>query len=220
MSLWCSVLGHDYGQSVVENEHERRGDSMVFSVLEYEECTRCGERNVISKNKRTTRIDEDPDPDASDAEPEPESTASTPDDRGVTVVDDGQSGGDEPAQSSPSRQPPQPSAPAESPDSTPAEESTEASDEFDSGPADAESGTHADEGVEVLDGESSVEEPTETPSPPPGEPVDEPAASRDHPGEKGDTHDVDSTKSEPAGRPPGQSPTSRRPHRMARPMAR
>ncbi|AXR80422.1 DUF7093 family protein [Natrarchaeobaculum sulfurireducens] len=50
MVLRCSLLGHDYGDSEVEREREERGSEVVVTVQEYEECTRCGDRNVISEN--------------------------------------------------------------------------------------------------------------------------------------------------------------------------
>ena len=50
MVLRCSLLGHDYGDTEVEREREERGSEVVVTVQEYEECTRCGDRNVISEN--------------------------------------------------------------------------------------------------------------------------------------------------------------------------
>ena len=57
MSMLCSLLGHSYGDSVVEHGREQQGDRMVLSVLEYEECQRCGERRTISENTRQVRAD-------------------------------------------------------------------------------------------------------------------------------------------------------------------
>ncbi|RQH03274.1 DUF7093 family protein [Natrarchaeobius oligotrophus] len=87
MVLRCSLLGHDYGESEVEREREERGSEVVVTVQEYEECLRCGQRNVISENTEVTSIvtgpDGDPRPDDStlDAESEspPEHVGASPD---------------------------------------------------------------------------------------------------------------------------------------------
>lgn len=59
MSLLCSLLGHDYGESIVENEREQAGGEVIFSVREYEECVRCGTRHVISENTRRATVSAD-----------------------------------------------------------------------------------------------------------------------------------------------------------------
>ncbi|GAB3671029.1 DUF7093 family protein [Halopiger thermotolerans] len=56
MVLRCSLLGHDYGDAEVEREREERGSEVVVTVQEYEECTRCGERHVISENTEVTSL--------------------------------------------------------------------------------------------------------------------------------------------------------------------
>ncbi|WP_276255680.1 DUF7093 family protein [Halomontanus rarus] len=56
MVLRCSLLGHDYGEPEVEREREERGSEVVVSVEEYEECARCGERNVLSENTEVTSL--------------------------------------------------------------------------------------------------------------------------------------------------------------------
>ena len=56
MVLRCSLLGHDYGDPEVEREREERGSEVVVTVQEYEECTRCGDRNVISENTEVTSL--------------------------------------------------------------------------------------------------------------------------------------------------------------------
>ncbi|RZH69567.1 DUF7093 family protein [Natrinema altunense] len=73
MALRCSLLGHDYGDSEVEREREERGSEVVVTVQEYEECARCGDRNVISENTEVTSLfagtDADSVPDEPDTEP-------------------------------------------------------------------------------------------------------------------------------------------------------
>ncbi|WP_049927799.1 DUF7093 family protein [Halopiger goleimassiliensis] len=56
MVLRCSLLGHDYGDPEVEREREERGSEVVVTVQEYKECTRCGERTVISENTEVTSL--------------------------------------------------------------------------------------------------------------------------------------------------------------------
>ena len=74
MVLRCSVLGHDYGDAEVEREREERGSEVVVTVQEYEECTRCGDRNVISENTEVTSLSTQAGEDALDGS-DPESDA-------------------------------------------------------------------------------------------------------------------------------------------------
>ncbi|ELY45081.1 DUF7093 family protein [Natronorubrum sulfidifaciens] len=77
MVLRCSLLGHDYGEADVEREREERGSEVVVTVQEYEECVRCGERNVISENTEITSLSMEAAADsrATEEEPEPDTTA-------------------------------------------------------------------------------------------------------------------------------------------------
>ncbi|WP_049921528.1 DUF7093 family protein [Halopiger djelfimassiliensis] len=85
MVLRCSLLGHDYGEAEVEREREERGSEVVVTVQEYEECSRCGERNIISENTEVTSISAEtnapspPDEPMSDAQPDPETADSSSD---------------------------------------------------------------------------------------------------------------------------------------------
>ena len=72
MVLRCSLLGHDYGEAEVEREREERGSEVVVTVQEYEECVRCGERNVISENTEITSLSLQTDANSLPTEPEPE----------------------------------------------------------------------------------------------------------------------------------------------------
>ncbi|SEW16032.1 DUF7093 family protein [Natrinema salifodinae] len=73
MVLRCSLLGHDFGEAEVEREREERGSEVVVTVQEYEECSRCGDRNVISENTEVTSLSAgttaDPRPDEPTSEP-------------------------------------------------------------------------------------------------------------------------------------------------------
>lgn len=79
MSLRCSLLGHEYGESEIERDREERGDEVVLSVTELERCTRCGNARIISENTEVTQRSPSRGDDASEpaAEPTPE-----PDSRG------------------------------------------------------------------------------------------------------------------------------------------
>jgi hypothetical protein len=83
MSLRCSLLGHEFGDSEIERDREERGNEVVISVVELERCTRCGETRTISENTEVTqrsRSDADS-PTENDTEPatsQPEAVASNP----------------------------------------------------------------------------------------------------------------------------------------------
>ncbi|MDL5361810.1 hypothetical protein [Halalkalicoccus sp. NIPERK01] len=55
MSLRCSLLGHEYGESEIERDREERGNEVVISVVELERCTRCGKARTISENTEVTQ---------------------------------------------------------------------------------------------------------------------------------------------------------------------
>ncbi|MHC3438520.1 DUF7093 family protein [Natrialbaceae archaeon A-gly3] len=56
MGLRCSLIGHDFGEPDVEREREERGSEVVVTVREYEECSRCGEKHVISETTEVTSL--------------------------------------------------------------------------------------------------------------------------------------------------------------------
>ncbi|NUC74395.1 hypothetical protein HTZ84_19200 [Haloterrigena sp. SYSU A558-1] len=72
MALRCSLLGHDYGDPEVEREREERGSEVVVTVQEFEECARCGDRNILSENTEVTSLSAATDADSLPPEPEPE----------------------------------------------------------------------------------------------------------------------------------------------------
>lgn len=73
MVLRCSLLGHDFGDTDVDREREERGSEVVVTVQEYEECSRCGQRNVISENTEVTSLSTGTDADSlpDDYDPQP-----------------------------------------------------------------------------------------------------------------------------------------------------
>lgn len=56
MSLRCSLLGHEYGETEIERDREERGNEVVVSVVELERCTRCGTTRTISENTEVTQL--------------------------------------------------------------------------------------------------------------------------------------------------------------------
>ena len=97
MALRCSVLGHAWGESEVEREHEARGSEAVVTVREFRTCKRCGDRDVLGEVTEVKPADEVP-PEGSPAPDEvegirddspPESVdASAESDDGEPVTDD------------------------------------------------------------------------------------------------------------------------------------
>lgn len=76
MSLRCSLLGHEYGESEIERDREERGNEVVLSVTELERCVRCGNARVISENTEVTQRSPRRKPDASESPSEPDSRGS------------------------------------------------------------------------------------------------------------------------------------------------
>ncbi|WIV66284.1 DUF7093 family protein [Natrialbaceae archaeon AArc-T1-2] len=72
MGLRCSLLGHDFGETEVERERDEQGSEVVVTVREYQECTRCSERRVVTESTEVTSTT----PESIDAEFDgPEATA-------------------------------------------------------------------------------------------------------------------------------------------------
>ncbi|UWG46930.1 Zn-finger domains containing protein [Halanaeroarchaeum sp. HSR-CO] len=55
MGLRCSLLGHDYGDVVVEREQDERGSEIVVTVRELRECRRCSAESIVSENTEVRR---------------------------------------------------------------------------------------------------------------------------------------------------------------------
>jgi hypothetical protein len=76
MGLRC-LLGHDYGDTRIEREREERGDELVVTVTEVEECSRCGETRVVSENTEVTRRSEAAAPEPNSDETDSDAGADT-----------------------------------------------------------------------------------------------------------------------------------------------
>lgn len=57
MSIKCSLLGHDFGETTVERQREEEGTKVVITITEMETCSRCGEVRVVSENKEVTTLE-------------------------------------------------------------------------------------------------------------------------------------------------------------------
>ena len=69
MAIKCSLLGHRFDGTEVEEEREEQGSEVVITIEEIEICDRCGERRVISENKEVTSLAAS---DQAESAPEPE----------------------------------------------------------------------------------------------------------------------------------------------------
>ncbi|WP_439028527.1 DUF7093 family protein [Haloarchaeobius sp. DT45] len=56
MGLRCSLLGHDWSETEIEDERDEQGNEVVMTVREYEVCSRCGEKTLISENTEVTSV--------------------------------------------------------------------------------------------------------------------------------------------------------------------
>jgi septal ring-binding cell division protein DamX len=83
MGLRC-LLGHDYGETQAEREREERGDELVVTVTEVEECTRCGDTRVVSENTEVTSLSTPSEPDGT----APRRTGPTPAQEGDPTATD------------------------------------------------------------------------------------------------------------------------------------
>ena len=55
MGLRCSLLGHDFGDVVVERDRDVRGEEIVVTERELRECRRCDAESIITENTEVRR---------------------------------------------------------------------------------------------------------------------------------------------------------------------
>jgi hypothetical protein len=72
MGLTCSLLGHRFGDPVVEQDREDRGQEAVTVTREVVVCERCGERRIRSESTEVAAVT-----DHSDGQGGPEGSADT-----------------------------------------------------------------------------------------------------------------------------------------------
>ncbi|MFB6178551.1 MAG: hypothetical protein ABEI77_02365 [Halorientalis sp.] len=71
MGIKCSLLGHSFSGSKVEEEREEQGSEVLTTIKEIETCERCGTERVVSENKEVTSLEaptEDGDDEPGDAD--------------------------------------------------------------------------------------------------------------------------------------------------------
>ena len=56
MAIKCSLLGHQFTETEVEEERVEEGSEVVITVREVETCERCGKERVVAENKEVTSI--------------------------------------------------------------------------------------------------------------------------------------------------------------------
>lgn len=79
MGIKCSLLGHKFSGTNVEEEREEQGSEVVITIREVETCDRCGESRVVSENKEVTSLEtqSEPDEEPQAAEPAPDAEEPT-----------------------------------------------------------------------------------------------------------------------------------------------
>ncbi|MFW5937742.1 MAG: DUF7093 family protein [Halanaeroarchaeum sp.] len=55
MGLRCSLLGHDFGDVVIERDRDERGEEIVITERELRECRRCDAESIITENTEVRR---------------------------------------------------------------------------------------------------------------------------------------------------------------------
>lgn len=50
MSIICSFMGHDWGETQTETEYDEGTDEIAVTEREFRVCDRCGERRIVSEN--------------------------------------------------------------------------------------------------------------------------------------------------------------------------
>ncbi|WP_435344458.1 DUF7093 family protein [Haloarchaeobius sp. HRN-SO-5] len=61
MGLICSLRGHDWSETELEDDRDERGSEVVLTVREYEVCSRCDARNLVSENTEVTTTEDQTD---------------------------------------------------------------------------------------------------------------------------------------------------------------
>jgi hypothetical protein len=202
MGLTCSLLGHRFGDPVVEQDREDRGREAVTVTREVVVCERCGERRIRSESTEVAAVADPSDDHGGTGEAE-HANAGIDTDTDAEPGDDTGSG-PEPATGEP--------AARTDGDATAVEEAEPAAEDAPEPDLAAPEGEPTDEGAEILTEESETEErgfgewpeaPDTTPEPTDGASDGGPDAAGGTSGEPeeaapGDTADADTrTGTEP-----------------------
>lgn len=179
MGLTCSLLGHRFGDPVVEQDREDRGREAVTVTREVVVCERCGERRIRSESTEVAAVAEDSDDHGGTEASENTATETEPDTDSEAEAGDGAASGPEAVSGEPAARADGDATGVEAVSGEPA-----AGEEPDLA---APEGEPADEGAEILTEESETEERgfgewPEAPDTAPG-PADEPDSEPDAEGE-------------------------------------
>jgi ssDNA-binding Zn-finger/Zn-ribbon topoisomerase 1 len=79
MALRCSLTGHDWGDVRTEVDREEGLDEVAITEVEYRECERCGETDVLTENTEVTAMRSASDRDDGTEEQEGEARQATAD---------------------------------------------------------------------------------------------------------------------------------------------
>jgi hypothetical protein len=83
MGIKCSLLGHSFTGTSVEEEREEQGSEVVITIKEVETCERCGKTRVVSENKEVRSIESASAVEGAEPEPEPGPDASASESAGT-----------------------------------------------------------------------------------------------------------------------------------------
>lgn len=53
----CSVLGHEFGETEIRRDRDRHDEEVVVTIRELRTCDRCGERQVVSENRKVRTVE-------------------------------------------------------------------------------------------------------------------------------------------------------------------
>ncbi|WP_136716668.1 DUF7093 family protein [Halorientalis salina] len=84
MGIKCSLLGHSFSDSKVEEEREEQGSEVLTTIKEVEICERCGTERVVSENKEVTSLESSDEDDTAADSAAADSVADEPAEETVT----------------------------------------------------------------------------------------------------------------------------------------
>lgn len=98
MGIRCSLTGHRFEETEVEQEREEEDGKVVLTTKEYDVCLRCGQRSLNNETTEVTSMDpetqsDDSLPDSTETVKEEPATPAEPEDAGIILEDSA----DEPA---------------------------------------------------------------------------------------------------------------------------
>lgn len=114
MSLTCSIIGHRFGDPVVDRTRDESGSEVVITIRETQTCERCGLERIVSENKEVTTLEtpeESAREESTDPEPAGDPRPAPAEDEGAAILEEAEDRLVEEAEPSS-----EPAEPAEAPD--------------------------------------------------------------------------------------------------------